>query len=268
MRWLGTAVGGTIGLVVGGPVGAVFGAALGQGVDRGWLGALRPAMTSGQRARIQTRFFETIFAVMGHVAKADGRVSEAEISLAKTVMDRMSLDPVQRRAAIDLFNQGKSPDFDLAGAIAALRKVSQGQPTLTHLFIEVQLLTAYVDGPPSPQQVRLLESIRRGLNVSTFAYRQLENLLLLQQRIRGAAGQRASAPTPKKPPLASAYATLGVEPKASDAEVKKAYRRLMSQHHPDKLVARGLPEEALRMASQKTQEIRKAYETISEARAA
>jgi DnaJ like chaperone protein len=80
----------------------------------------------------------------------------------------------------------------------------------------------------------------------------------------------AASPRPRRrpAPLASAYATLGVGPKASDAEIKKAYRRLMSQHHPDKLMAKGLPEEAMRMASQKTQEIRRAYETITEARAA
>ncbi|UHD14459.1 co-chaperone DjlA [Thiocapsa bogorovii] len=273
MGWVGTAVGGAIGLVVGGPVGAVFGAALGQGVDRGWIGgARRPALTGAQRARVQARFFETTFLVMGHVAKADGRVSEAEVALARSVMDRMSLGPDQRRVAIDLFNKGKSPDFDLAGTIAALKAVCTGQGTLIHLFLEVQLLTAYVDGAPTPDQRRALETIRRGLNVSAFAYRQLENLLVLQQRMyagaTGQAGRGRSSTATRPPPLASAYATLGVGPKASDAEIKKAYRRLMSQHHPDKLMAKGLPEEAMRMASQKTQEIRRAYETITEARAA
>jgi DnaJ like chaperone protein len=273
MRWVGTAFGSAIGFVVGGPVGAVFGAALGQGVDRGLLGGKpRPVLTSAQRARVQARFFETSFAVMGHVAKADGRVSEAEIALARSVMDRMSLAPAQRRAAIDLFNQGKASDFDLAASLDALREVGKGQGTLIHLFLEVQLLTAYVDGPPTPEQRQVLETIRQGLNVSPFAFRQLENLLVLQQRLHagatGSSGRRGSATVFRQPPLAGAYATLGVGPKASDAEVKKAYRRLMSQHHPDKLMARGLPEEALRMASKKTQEIRRAYETITEARAA
>jgi DnaJ like chaperone protein len=273
MRWVGTAVGGAIGLVVGGPVGAVFGAALGQGVDRGLIGGRsRPAMSGPQRARIQARFFETTFAVMGHVAKADGRVSETEIAFARSVMDRMSLTQAQRREAIDLFNLGKSADFDLTARLDALRQVSPGQGALLHLFLEVQLLTAYVDGGPTTEQRAVLESIRSGLKISAFAYRHLENLLALQHRLHagatGSAGRRSSWTGAKPAPLASAYATLGVGPKSSDAEVKKAYRRLMSQHHPDKLMAQGLPDEALRMASQKTQEIRRAYETIAEARAA
>ena len=150
--------------------------------------------------------------------------------------------------------------------------VCTGQGTLIHLFLEVQLLTAYVDGIPTAEQRRALETIRRGLNVSAFAYRQLENLLVLQQRMyagaTGQAGRGRSSSSARPAPLASAYATLGIGPKASDAEIKKAYRRLMSQHHPDKLMAKGLPEEAMRMASQKTQEIRRAYETITEARGA
>lgn len=269
MRWVATAFGGAIGLVVGGPVGAVLGAALGQGVDRGLIPGARPAVTGPQRARAQARFLATTFAVMGHLAKADGRVSEAEIALARSVMDRMGLTPVQRREAIELFNRGKSADFDVRGSLEALRQVSRGQGTLIHLCLEVQFLTAYADGPPTPDQRRVLEAIRAGLQVPAFVYLNLEKLVLLQQRLGGGrgegAGRRRGA---ARPPLAGAYATLGVGPKASDAEIKKAYRRLMSQHHPDKLVSRGLPEEALRMASRRTQEIRRAYETITAARAA
>ena len=59
---------------------------------------------------------------------------------------------------------------------------------------------------------------------------------------------------------------LNVQPDAGEAEVKRAYRRLMSQHHPDKLVSKGLPEEMVKVATRKTQEIKAAYEKIREAR--
>ena len=66
--------------------------------------------------------------------------------------------------------------------------------------------------------------------------------------------------------LDDAYAILGVDAQAGEAEIKRAYRRLLSQHHPDKLVAKGLPEEMMKMATQKTHEIRQAYEAVREAR--
>lgn len=272
MRWVGTALGGAIGLIVGGPVGAVFGAALGQGLDRGLIVGRTAAKASGtHRVDSRTRFFETTFAVMGHLAKTDGRVSEAEIAWARSVMDRMGLTQIQRREAIAFFNQGKSADFDLSTGLSALRTACAGQGALLHLFIELQIMMAYADADPSPEQRLVLEQIREALGVSAFAYRQIEGLVLIQQRLRSGAnwgtGQRQSARPGRPSPLNEAYATLGVDPKSTDAEVKTAYRRLMSQHHPDKLMAQGLPEEALRMASRKTQEIRRAYETITEARA-
>ena len=78
-------------------------------------------------------------------------------------------------------------------------------------------------------------------------------------------GERAR-PAATRPSLHDAYAVLGVEKDASDAEVKRAYRRLRSQHHPDKLVSKGLPEEMMKVATQKTYEIRQAYERVREAR--
>jgi DnaJ like chaperone protein len=62
--------------------------------------------------------------------------------------------------------------------------------------------------------------------------------------------------------MAQCYAELEVEATATDQEVKKAYRRQMSRHHPDKLVANGLPESMAQVAKEKTQRIQEAYEVI------
>jgi DnaJ like chaperone protein len=152
MGWLGKALGGAVGLALGGPVGAVLGVALGHGLD---LGAARADLFGGARvkdpARLQERFFETTFAVMGHLAKADGRVSEPEIAYAESVMDRMGLTPALRRAAILFFGQGKAAAFELLPALTELRQAGLGQGALRQIFLEVQMGAAYADAdPPRP----------------------------------------------------------------------------------------------------------------------
>ncbi len=285
MGWWGKALGGAVGLALGGPFGALLGVVLGHGLDRGAARTdLFGGSRAGDRARLQERFLETTFAVMGHLAKSDGRVSEAEIAFAESVMGRMGLTPALRRAAILFFNQGKDPDFELLPALAELRQVGLGQGPLRQIFLEVQMGAAYADGVPAPAQREVLERIRRALQVPATTFGRLERLILLQQQVlKGAwssGGSAGSGPTGRGPgtrgkrtgvssaqSLAQAYATLGVEPGSSESEVKRAYRRLMNRHHPDKLVSRGAPEEALKLASQRTQEIRRAYETITRARA-
>jgi len=280
MRWWGTALGGALGLALGGPIGALAGVIIGQGLDRGAARAdLFGGATAADKARLKERFFETTFAVMGHLTKADGRVSKSEIAFAESVMDRMALSAALRRAAILFFNQGKAPGFDLAAALSELRRAGLDRGPLLQIFLEVQLGAAHAEGDPTAAQRAILERIRAALQMPLVDYRRLERLILIQQRVAGGFGvnpgtwrgggarSQGAARGAGPDPLAAAYATLGVEPVASDAEVKRAYRRLMNRHHPDKLASRGLPEEALELASQKTQEIRRAYETVTRARA-
>lgn len=281
MGWVGKVFGGALGLAAGGPFGAMLGAALGHGVDHGVRKLRRHAqLPPGDRQRIQSAFFTATFSVMGHLAKADGRVSEADIALAETIMTQLRLSPEMRGAAVELFRQGKSAEFDLPAVIETFRRECLSQRALIQMFLEIQLQAAYVDGEPTPQQRRLLGQIRNGLHIPEVLFKQLETLVRLQRQFsdtigaQGAgAGSRAGANGRRQrparaPTLSQAYALLGVSPKDSDATIKRAYRRLLSQHHPDKLVSKGLPEEMMKMATQKTYEIRRAYEMIQSARAA
>lgn len=269
MSWWGKLVGGAFGFMLGGPLGALLGVALGHNFDKG-LGALPDGadFASGDRERVQTAFFTATFAVMGAVAKADGRVSKAEIRMAEAVMAKMSLDAAKRKAAINLFNQGKSADFDLDAVLLQFRRECHGRSTLIGMFVELQLQAAYADGTLDKAEDQLLRLICQRLGVSEFDYRRLERMVRAQTGgdAGARAGGRSGAATTGKPSLASAYQVLGVDKTASDADVKRAYRRLLSQHHPDKLVSKGLPEEMMKVAAQKTHEIRQAYERVREAR--
>ncbi|MGB5832245.1 MAG: co-chaperone DjlA [Thiohalocapsa sp.] len=273
MGWFGKVVGGLVGFAAGGPFGAVLGATLGHGVDRG-VEKLAEDMElpPGDRKRIESVFFTATFSIMGNLAKADGRVSAAEIALAEAVMARLQLTGERRRTAIELFRQGKAADFDLAAAVEHFRRECFGRRTLVQLFLEIQLQAAYVEGEPSAAKRRLLEQIRVGLRIPQLLFRQMENLVRMQSQFGGAGTGRGRAGGGRGlrtgPTLGQAYSVLGVSAKDSDAAVKRAYRKLLSQHHPDKLVSKGLPEDMIKLATQKTHEIRRAYEMIQEARAA
>lgn len=270
MSWWGKLLGGAFGYVLGGPIGALLGAVLGHNFDKGF-GRRDPGIETvgpAERERVQTVFFTATFSVMGHIAKADGRVSEQEIAVAEAVMEQMDLSPELRRMAMRLFDEGKSPRFNLDEVLDQFRAEAHRRQSLIQMFVEIQLQAAYADAHLDPVEERLLLHICDRLGVSRALFRGLEQLVRLQYRFTEegsrAGGRRAEAPA--RPSLADAYAVLGVGSDASDEDVTRAYRRLLSRHHPDKLVAKGLPDEMMKLATQKTHEIRKAYEMIRGAR--
>ena len=266
MSWWGKLLGGTFGYLLAGPLGAVVGAALGHNFDRGLAGSIRERFEPGAQERVQTVFFTTLFSVMGHLAKADGRVSEDEIELARDVMRRMNLNEDMRRAAISLFDQGKQADFPLADILSQFRQECHRRRNLMQMFVEILLHAGYADGKVTAAERGVLEQVRQQLGFSIQEFRHIE-ALVRNARHFGGGGFGQEPPLSPRASLHEAYEILGVKASASDGEVKKAYRRLMSQHHPDKLVAKGLPEEMMKLATAKTQEIKTAYELIKETRA-
>ena len=262
MGWWGKLVGGAFGFALGGPLGALLGAALGHGFDRGLQDTAAPGLEPGDRERVQTAFFAATFAVMGRIAKADGRVSPDEIRLAEAVMTEMDLTPELRRTAIDLFNRGRLPDFDLDAVLDQFRRESHRRHTLIQMFVEIQIQAAYADRVLDRAEETVLVHVCRRLGVPEFVFRRLAERIRAERQFAGSAGGGAAA----RGTLADAYAVLGVSERDDPETIKKAYRRLMSQHHPDKLVSKGLPEEMMRLAAQKTREIRQAYEQVRAAR--
>ena len=107
----------------------------------------------------------------------------------------------------------------------------------------------------------MLVRIARRLNLREADVAQLEALLRA-----GFAGPSGAGAAPMKDRLADAYTALGVTPDASPAEIKLAYRKLISKNHPDKLAARGLPESMRAVAEERSREINSAYDLIKDAR--
>ena len=259
MAWWGKIIGGAFGFMLGGPLGALLGAALGHNFDKGiTLTDEMGGLAYGDQERVQAAFFAATFSIMGHIAKADGKVSPAEIANAEAIMARMQLDKSQRDAAIKLFNEGKADDFPLDDVLAQFRRECHRRINLIQMFLEIQISTALADQKLHAAEKNILYTIADGLG---FSRDQLDHLF----HLAGGAGGGA-APKTAKAALNEAYEILGVSANASDADIKKAYRRLMNQHHPDKLVSKGLPEEMMKLATEKTQQIKEAYELIKKSR--
>jgi DnaJ like chaperone protein len=265
MSWWGKLLGGTFGFMLGGPLGALIGAALGHNFD---AKLNRFSTTGGYRAdheRVQTAFFTATFSVMGHIAKADGQVSQDEIRMAQAVMSHMRLNPALKKLAQNLFTQGKQPDFVLDDVLDQFKRECRHSHVLLRIFLEILIQAAYADGVLHPAEKKILLHICDFLGFTHDEFVSLESLIRGGGYYRTSGGAGYQAP-PSHTDLKRAYQILNVTPEASDDEVKKSYRKLMNQHHPDKLVAKGLPEEMMKMAAEKTHEIKSAYELIKKAR--
>jgi DnaJ like chaperone protein len=255
MRWAGKVVGGLVGAAFGLP-GAIVGAVVGHTFDEGVAG--RPDPPAGEP--LGDLIFETTFAVMGFLAKADGRVSEAEIEAARGVMRALRLGEADVQRAIRAYRWGKTPEYPVDERLAALKARCGTRQDVLRFFLEVQMRAALsgngLTGPVRP----LVSAIADRLGFSSQYVAHLESWL----REEASAANQTPPDAAKR--LARAYSTLGISVDCSDADVKKAYRRQMSENHPDKLLARGLPESMQDMAKETTQRIREAYETICRAR--
>lgn len=277
MKWTGKVVGAVLGAATGlGPIGVLVGLVIGHAYDES---TRRDEADEGappqDAARVRDTFFRTVFSVMGHVAKSDGRVSEQEIAAAREVFRQLRLSESATREAIQWFTRGKEPGFALDASLAALRQDCAGRHDILRMFLEIQLRAALLGSGLQGPARSVLVRIAQQLGISGLEFAHMEAVLRLQgygaahaHAGAGYAGGQAGGPStaPRRDTLREAYEILEVAPVASDAEVTKAYRRQMSQNHPDKLVARGLPESMLEIAKEKTQAIQAAYERIREAR--
>lgn len=238
------------GVVIGGALGYYF-------YDRQF--SQRAKISPADLQQAQNLFFNTVFTLLGHLAKADGRVSEEEIKLTEVLMDRMELTPDHRREAIRLFKEGTLPTFQFDATLDAFRALGVRSPNLSQMLLVYLVNLAMVDGEVDANEMRVLQEVSDRLGFSRIAFEQLLRMI-------GAQNNFSKDHTPNTNDLALAYAALGVSEQDSDADIKKAYRKLMSQYHPDKLIGQGVPQDMIKAATERSQEIQAAYDVIKKAR--
>lgn len=263
----GKLIGGFLGLVMFGSFFAIiFGLFIGHIFDRGYA-AIKLGGAPVQE--VQKQFFESVFILLGYLAKSDGRVSEAEVKQTEHFMVQMRLNAEHKREAIRLFKLGAEPDFNADEVIQKFR-VSCGRfPNLVQLLMVHLVNMALADGHFDAAEEDVLRKVAQGLGISQAAFDQMLRMIKAQDTFGGAGYDSSNfgSGASHGKSLELAYQALGVDEGATDSEVKKAYRKLMSQYHPDKLMGQGVPDDMIQAATERSQEIQRAYELIKKSRA-
>lgn len=248
MGWMGKVVGGTIGFALGGPLGAIFGAAFGHAFDSGteidMVGSGPRLSTIEQH---QLTFFVATFSMLAKLAQADGRVNRAEIDSIEGFMERdLRLTPESRHAAVNIFRTAMNAPGSFADFAGQFHGQFYNQPQMLELMIDILLRVAVSDGSMTPAEELLILSAVKTFNFDARRYQQMKSQYV----------QNAD----------KSYAVLGCSPSDSDEAVKRCYRQRVQEYHPDKIAAKGLPDEFTRFAQDKFREIQEAWEQIKVAR--
>jgi len=183
---------------------------------------------------------------------------------AQQMITQMGLGHDQRQRAIELFRRGAAPDFQMEPVVATFVQTCGGQLQIQRTLLLFLISLAQADRGMEPAEHAALVRIAGVMGIGAA---QLE-LLLRRTRAQEQFQGRSGPETPRATSLADAYSALGVDSSVSDKELKRAYRRLMSENHPDKLIAKGVPEAMIKLATVRTQEIQSAYEMLKKSRPA
>ena len=264
--------------------GAILGLLVGHFFDKAYrqdfnqLGGFGRFFTDQDNVKQQAIFFHSLFSALGHLAKSDGKVTDREIQIATALLDEMRLTGDARREAQDAFREGKARDFPLVDTLKGFYDATHGRRDILQVFLEILIQAAFADGQLSQEEYNVLEKVAKPLG---FRRRDLDYLISMyeaeirfrqrstsgsEQRTHSGQRQHSQSAYSEQQSLDDAYRILGVAASDDEKTIKRAYRKRMSEHHPDKLVSKGLPEQAMEIAKKKAQDIQSAYELIKQKR--
>ena len=252
MGWIGKIVGGTIGFSLGGPLGAILGLALGHKYDnssenRYLDGVIASSFSKGVDSGVESTevvFFTAAFSMLAKLAKSDGRVSDSEIAVVEDFMDNiLHLDPPSRKVAVDIFRVAKDSSEPFESFADQFYEAFKYQRSILEIMLDMLLKMASIDNHLALSEEILIDYAARLFKFSEFEYENMK-----AKYFKSDADQY--------------YAVLKVSPLVTDDEIKKQYRKLVMEYHPDKVIAKGMPDEFVEFANEKFKQIQEAYDEI------
>lgn len=273
--FLGRIIGTVLGYWILNIIGAAIGFVVGHYFDKGFSKASQYIGPENRQA-IEKAFFDAVFPLLGRLAKSDGRISPEEVASTENLMSKMGLSSEARAEAIECFKRGAEPDYDVDAALSEFLAVCGKHNNLKQILLVYLITIAYADGVLHEKEEALMLEIASTLGYSRFAFNHLLGMVKAQSHFyqgqQDKAGYRNQGYRQQAPQQANqvqlAYQALGVDSDISDKELKYAYRKLMSEYHPDKLSGRGVPEDMVKLATERSQEIQSAYELLKKSRRA
>lgn len=225
----------------------------------------RPEPETDDPRAARVRYLSLLMPLLSKIAKADGRVSEREISGVERIFRELNLSDDERRRAQRLFSESKDSLFQFEDAAHAFARACSDFE-LRVLTFQFMARVACADGSPP---LRARQMLVRAAQVFGLPRILVENILLNLSGRRfgdsahgGADDYRQAPPRRPMPSRTEDLALLGLGPNASAEDIKRAYRQKVKALHPDRLQAQGLPESMLRQATERMAAINAAYDRL------
>ena len=246
MSWMGKILGGGLGFMFGGPIGAVLGAAIGHHFDAGGAG-----LSFSQLETRQSIYFTAVFSMLGKLAKADGQVSQYEIDMIERVMrDNLRLTPDARSFAVRIFNAAKQSPDSFEDYARQMKQVFGGSPEILVSVVDLLMVVAHADGELHPEEERMIRAV-----VQIFG---------IEAEFAGIRSRFSGVPDD----VGKYYEILGCKRGDSMVVIKRAFRKLAMEYHPDRIQAKGMSPEFAAAAEEKFKEIQNARDMIEKDMAA
>lgn len=250
MGFLGKTIGVGIGFMVGGPIGALLGGILGHNFDRGQQDAFRIEHSSIHghvNTNRQFLFYVALTSLVAKLAEADGKVTADEMDTYKAFLtSNLRLSDEELNIITSLFNRARYANTTAEEYAQQIYLLNQHNPEILREILSLLFRISMADGKFSGEEEKYIASIAHIFRIGANEYHQIMALYV-------SANDKY-------------YKILGVSPDASNEEIKRSYRKLVVDYHPDKLVSKGLPEDFMQFANQRLTEINGAYEHIKKER--